>query len=161
MTHICVNKLAINGSDNGLSPAWPVPSHHLNHWWNIVNWTLGKKLQWKWNSYIFIHENAVQKFVGKMVAICLGLNVLIWSSFTDWIGTYTYIRSTWANNGIADILNCIYSFSLQKDSSTLAYSDIRMQAMRKFCLVCHPYHTDDNILHSLIWQLWQIKEICT
>ena len=33
-------RLTTIGSDNGLSP-----SHYLNHCWNIVNWTLGNKLQ--------------------------------------------------------------------------------------------------------------------
>ena len=33
VTHICVSKLTMNGSENGLSPGY------LNHCWNIVNWT--------------------------------------------------------------------------------------------------------------------------
>ena len=55
VTHICVSKLTILGSDNGLSP-----SHYLNQCWNIVNWTLENKFQWNVNrnSYIFIQENA-------------------------------------------------------------------------------------------------------
>ena len=49
---ICVSKLTIIGSDNG----WSVPSHYLNQRWNIVDWTLGNKLQWNINrnSYFFI-----------------------------------------------------------------------------------------------------------
>ena len=67
MTHICADKLTIIGSDNGLSTA---PSHYLNQCWNIVNWTLGNKLQGNINrnSYIFIHENAFGN-VWKMAAI--------------------------------------------------------------------------------------------
>ena len=36
--------------------------HYLNQCWNIVNWTLGKKLQWNLNRnlYIFIQENAFE-----------------------------------------------------------------------------------------------------
>ena len=47
-----------------------MPSHYLNQWWNIVNWTLRNKLQWNinWNSYILIHENAFE-IVWKMVTI--------------------------------------------------------------------------------------------
>ena len=26
--------------------AWSAPSHNLNQWWHIVNWTLGNKFQW-------------------------------------------------------------------------------------------------------------------
>ena len=56
VTHICVSRLTIIGSDNGLDIAWSAPSHFLNGWWNIVNWTLGNKLQWNSNrnSNIFI-----------------------------------------------------------------------------------------------------------
>ena len=25
--------------------AWPAPSHYLNQWWNMINWTLGNKFQ--------------------------------------------------------------------------------------------------------------------
>ena len=48
-----------------------VPSHHLNQCRNIVNWTLGNKLQWNINRnlYIFIKENAFEIVVWKMVAI--------------------------------------------------------------------------------------------
>ena len=65
MTHICVSKLTTIGSDNGLSPA---PSHYLNQCWNIVNWTLRNKLQWKFNrnSNIFIQENALEIVVCEM-----------------------------------------------------------------------------------------------
>ena len=36
------------------------PSHYLNQWWNIVNWTLRNKLQWNFNqnTKLFIHEDA-------------------------------------------------------------------------------------------------------
>ena len=36
------------------------PSHYLNHWWPIVNWTLRNKLQWNFNrnSNILVDENA-------------------------------------------------------------------------------------------------------
>ena len=51
--------------------AWPAPSHYLNQYWDIVNWTLRNKLQWNFNrnSYIFIQENAFQNVVWKMAAI--------------------------------------------------------------------------------------------
>ena len=55
-----------------------MPSNYLNQWWNIVNWTLGNKLQWNFNrnSNIFIHENAFENVVCEMGSICLGFNVL-------------------------------------------------------------------------------------
>ena len=69
-THICVGKLTIIGSDNGLSP-WPVPSDYLNQCWNIVHWTIGNKFQCNVNRnwYIFIKENPFENVVWKMSAI--------------------------------------------------------------------------------------------
>ena len=48
-----------------------MPSHYPNQWWNIVDWTLRNKLQWKFkqNSHIFIQENASENIVCKMAAI--------------------------------------------------------------------------------------------
>ena len=63
--------------------AWTVPSHFLNQCWNIVNWTLGNKLQWNFNrnSSIFIQEKAVENVVCKMVSIlswlqCVNINIM-------------------------------------------------------------------------------------
>ena len=54
------------------------PSHYLNQYWIIVNWTTTNKLQWNVNrnSNIFIQENAFENVVCEMASICLGLNVL-------------------------------------------------------------------------------------
>ena len=43
----------------------------MNQYWNIINWTLGNKLQWNlyWNWYIFIKENAFEDIVCEMVSI--------------------------------------------------------------------------------------------
>ena len=52
-----------------------MPSHYLNHCWNIVNWTLGNKLQWNFNrnSNIFIKENTFENVVCEMASICLNV----------------------------------------------------------------------------------------
>ena len=73
VTHICVSKLTIFSSDKWLV-TWPAPSHYLNQCWNIVNWTLGNKLQWNLNRnlFIFIQENAFENVVWKMAAILSG-----------------------------------------------------------------------------------------
>ena len=76
VTHICVSKLIIIGSDSGLAP-----SLYLNQRWNIVNSNLKNKLLW--NSYIFIHENAFEMSSGKWRPFCLTLNVLI--SVCNWV----------------------------------------------------------------------------
>ena len=48
-----------------------VPSHYLNQWWSIVNWTLRNKLQWNFNRNlnIVIHENAFENVVCEMAAM--------------------------------------------------------------------------------------------
>ena len=67
VTHICVSKLTIIGSDSG----WTASSHYLNQCWNIINFILRNKLQWNLNrnSYIFTQENAFENSVWKMAAI--------------------------------------------------------------------------------------------
>ena len=69
--HICVNKLTIIGSDNGLIVAWTAPSHYRSQCWNIVNSSLRNKLQWNFNrnANIFIQENALQNVVCEMTSI--------------------------------------------------------------------------------------------
>ena len=70
VTHICVSKLTIIASDNGLSPG----RRQAIIWkkcWNIVNSKLRNKIQWnlKQNSYIFIQENAFESVVCEKAAI--------------------------------------------------------------------------------------------
>ena len=36
--------------------AWPAPSHYLNQCWDIVNWTLGNKLQWNQSKFKHFHS---------------------------------------------------------------------------------------------------------
>ena len=70
VTHICVSKPTIIGSDNGLSPGRS-SSHYPDQCRNIVNLTLRNKLQWNFNRYssIFIQENPLENVVWKMAAI--------------------------------------------------------------------------------------------
>ena len=59
---------------------WPVPSHYLNQCLNIVNWTLGNKLQWNlnrnWNIFHEFKEMPLKMSSGIWWPLCLGLNVL-------------------------------------------------------------------------------------
>ena len=57
---------------------WTAPSHYLNQWWSIVNWTFGNRLQWNVNrnSNIFIEKIYFKISSGKCRPFCLGLNVL-------------------------------------------------------------------------------------
>ena len=69
VTHICVSKLTIIGSDNGLSP----DRRQAITWTNagLLFWTLRNKLQWNLNrnSKIFIQENAFECVVCETAAI--------------------------------------------------------------------------------------------
>ena len=51
--------------------AYSSPSHYLNQWWVIVNWTPVNKLQWNsnQNTKFFINENRFENVVCEMVAI--------------------------------------------------------------------------------------------
>ena len=55
----------------------------MNQCWNIVNQTLGNKLQWNlnWNLYIFIEEYAFENVVRKLAAIL---------SQPQWVKHYIY-----------------------------------------------------------------------
>ena len=66
VTHIYVIELTIIGSDNGLAL-----SHYLNQCYDIVDWTLGNKLQWnsKRNSNVFIQENVFENIVFEIASI--------------------------------------------------------------------------------------------
>ena len=69
-THVCVSKLSIVGSDNGLSPG----RRQAIIWTNagiLLIGPLGNKLQWNLNrnSNIFIQENACENVVCEMASI--------------------------------------------------------------------------------------------
>ena len=72
----------------------PAPSHYLNQCWNVVNWTIGNKLQLnlRRKSYIFIQENAFENAVWKLAAIlsrpqCVNTH---WRSLDSYCSTVHY-----------------------------------------------------------------------
>ena len=69
VTHICVSKL---------STSWSAPSHFLKHCWNIVNWALRNKLQWKFDTKcIHFHSGKyLWNAICAITFICPVLNVL-------------------------------------------------------------------------------------
>ena len=94
LTHICItwpqwdNMLRM---DDAQVPQWtwsslvqimvcclPVPSHNLNQWWLIVDWTLKNKLQWDLNQSTthFIQENELENAICLQNAICVCPNEL-------------------------------------------------------------------------------------
>ena len=64
MTHISVTNLGHHWFRSWLL-AWQAPSHDLNQYWNIVNWTICNKLQWNLyrNLHVFIQENAFENVI--------------------------------------------------------------------------------------------------
>ena len=79
VTHICVSKVRY---------LWF--RYYRDQCWNIVNWTLGNKLQWNLNRnlYIFIQRNVFEIIVRKLVAILS----------RPWCVRFDYIHrgATWA-----------------------------------------------------------------
>ena len=70
VTHVCISKLNIIGSDNGLSPG----QHQAIVWTNagiLLIQTLGTNFSEirKQNSYIFIQEKAFENVVCEMVPV--------------------------------------------------------------------------------------------
>ena len=68
LTHICVSKLSIFDSDNGLSK-------QMLEYYHFGPWEQTSMKSWNWNKYIFIQENPFENIIWKMAAICPGLNV--------------------------------------------------------------------------------------
>ena len=104
-THICVGKLTIVGSDDGLSPG----RRQAIIWTNAGIWTLGNKFQWNFNrnSNIFIEENTFENVVCETLFIssrpqCDNLTWLcstfcLFKVVTDigsWMATYNFPHIT-------------------------------------------------------------------
>ena len=93
VTHICVSKLRIIGSDNGLSPG----RRQAIIWTNagiLLIWPFRNKLQWNVNrnSYIFSDENAFED-VNEMADIlsrpqCVKENVMLLLHFHEFRGSF-------------------------------------------------------------------------
>ena len=79
VTHVCVSKLIIIGSDNGSSPVRR-QAIIRTICWNIVNWKRRNKFQWNQmrNSYIFSQEDACENVVWKLAAILSWPDELMW-----------------------------------------------------------------------------------
>ena len=70
VTHICINNLGNHWFRWWLF-AHLAPSHYLNQWWHIINWTIGLNCQWNLdqNSPVFIHKNVSENVVCIIAAI--------------------------------------------------------------------------------------------
>ena len=70
MPHICISESVQHWFRKWLV-AYSVPSHYLNQYWFIVNWTPRNKHQWSFNqnTKLFIHQNASENLACEMAAI--------------------------------------------------------------------------------------------
>ena len=70
MPHICVSESGKHGFRWWIV-VYSAPSHYLKQCWDIVNWTLRHKLQWKCNqnTNVCTHENASENIVCEMATI--------------------------------------------------------------------------------------------
>ena len=111
MTHICVSKITIIGSDNGLSPGRR----------QAINWTnVGIFLIWPlWTNFakivIEIHISSFKKMHLKMLSVkflpfCLGLNALTDDDPVQWriyASSYMYLDKTNASSrGAGRMISC-------------------------------------------------------
>ena len=79
VTYRCVGNLII-------IVAWPIPSHYLNHCWNIVILAFRNQLQWSvFKIQIFLFKKMHLKMPSaKYRSVCLGLNMWYHYSGTSW-----------------------------------------------------------------------------
>ena len=95
--HICISKLTIIDSDNGLLPG-RCQAIIWNQWWNVVNFNLRNKFQWnlKWNSHIFIHKNAFENALCEMAIILPRTQCVKWQP----LQTFTFFSGWDTNSGV-------------------------------------------------------------
>ena len=79
VTNICVSELTIIGSDNGLWPGRRQAIIWTNAGILLIRTNFRNKLQWnsRWNTCIFIQENARENVVWKMASILSRLQCVI------------------------------------------------------------------------------------
>ena len=99
VTHICVSKLFMLGSDK---------SHYLKQCWIMIYWTLRIKLQWNFNrnSNIFIEENPFQNVVWKMTAWCCWWNKSIWLCTSNSVFLRVIVTNSPQLNNVHDLNGC-------------------------------------------------------
>ena len=94
VTHICVSKLAIIGSDNGLSPSATI--HYQNQWWNNVNWTTRNKLQWNFNGNSYTVRE-ITKSSSTFSATNISSNIVWLLQLHDTIQTKSYFGTKFSS----------------------------------------------------------------
>ena len=137
VTHICVSKLSILGSDK---------SHYLKQCWIMINWTLRNKLQWHFNtnSNIFIKENPFQKVVWKITSIlsrpqCINGNVW-WHHNMKTISPLPTFDNRWpVNSPHKDLQFGAFMISLLLSWTSCGTNN-------RFAVIRTPQHSSDTIV---------------
>ena len=99
--HICISKLTIIGSDNGLLPGQRQAIICTNAG-ILLMWPLGTNLNW--NSYIFIHENVLENVFWKMAAILSLPQHCLVPSICDWCAILIAHQIVMAKHGGSCVL---------------------------------------------------------
>ena len=104
-THICVSKLTIIASDNGLLLGW----RQAIIWNNAGILSIRNKLQWNFNqnSDIFFQENALESVVCEMVSILSRPQCVTFPS-VRFCGIFLRAVSLW----LAKLLFCIMNLTI-------------------------------------------------
>ena len=128
MTHICINKLIIIVSDNGLSPGLCQAIIWTN---DIINWTLRSKPQGNYdgNSYIFILKRAFENAGWKMMAILSCLQCVNCMCSTSRSIFYFEVRSQ--NNDMC----CMSFYILMNYHKTSSINRTKSQSLNVSCIL--------------------------
>ena len=102
---VSIDNCILQLSRDVISLSWSVPSHFLNHCWNIVNWTLANKIQRNLNRnlHIFTQENVIQNVFRKFAAILSRQCVFKWKCY----------KMYWFDSEFTMILQVVFRWNIQ------------------------------------------------
>ena len=186
MPHICVSELGKHCFRQWLV-ACSAPSHYLNQWWLIVNWTLRNKLKWNsnQNTKLFINENTFENVAREMVVIVSKgwwVNHDILSVYILYLLIYTTLSrrlSLWAfmvqlnYKCYAHVIFVMWnSIAFCKPHACSLYDKTGKQTQLK-CIISHPWllwsgtrftigkHYNDVIMSGMASQITGVSIVCS
>ena len=131
--------------------------------WNIINWTLGNKLQWNSirNTKLFIHENAFEIVVYEIVAILLRgwwLNVAqIIACQRNFAGCINTLFSAWCLRMTLHLGVGIYSHVVHNESMVERRLSCSRTCLKKYELYVSLFCIQ-TVLSYLSWSTLQTSE---
>ena len=136
VTHICFSKFGHYWL-RWWHVAWSVPSHYPNHCWNIIDLNLRNKLHWKpkWNSYIFIQENAFQHVVWKMAAILSQPQCV--KKCKNMFASYIFVQENAFENVICEMATIYFGLSVLIKCKNMFASSLNTEMVPILKDICH------------------------